>query len=123
MIVSRAKAEEAAGVLLVSLATASDIAVNYAYKDMAKITHPDMPGGSVEAFARVDWAKQVLLAWLQRDTAPVPIRPSVCTNCKGSGRVKMVHGIKTYTVVCGICRGSGAGDMDNDKQECDDGKC
>lgn len=97
----------------------SDI-VSSRYKYAARFTHPDMPGGSVETFARVDWAKQVLLAWLSRDTVPVKLFDSGCANCYGSGRVKMVHGFKTYTVVCGVCRGAGTMDVDNDKEECDD---
>lgn len=121
MIVTRAKAEEAAGVLLLDLNdNVQDYNVVAAYRYLARKAHPDMPGGNVEAFARVDWAKQVLLAWLARDTSVVQLRKEDCTNCLGTGRVKIMHGFKTMQVLCGMCKGSGDAQLDKEKEECDD---
>lgn len=110
MLVNRAKAEEAAEILGVHFETASVAAVNMSYKAAAKRTHPDA-GGSAEAFARVDWAKHALTAWLGRNPAKLndmPVKGDPCPVCAGTGRVKVQNGFKSaLTRLCQMCQGTG----------------
>lgn len=92
----------------------SEAAVTAAYKARAKEVHPDMPGGSAEAFARVDWAKHVLLAWLKQ---AAPAERSVfgvrrCEVCNGTGKATVQRGFNQMKIICGACKGSGDADYD-----------
>lgn len=113
MLVNRAKAEEAAEIL--GLAPLDHHVVNVdrvkaAYKEMAKTAHPDA-GGSAEAFARVDWAKHALIAWLGKNPArepEMPVKGDPCPVCTGTGRVKVQNGFKSaLTRLCQMCQGTG----------------
>lgn len=110
MLINRAKAEEAAAILDVHFETASVAAVEMNYRAKAKLTHPDA-GGSAEAFARVDWAKHALLAWLAKNPAKdteMPAKGDPCPACAGVGRVKVQNGFKSaLTRLCQLCGGTG----------------
>jgi DnaJ-class molecular chaperone len=115
MIISRAKAEEAAGILHVMLDGLTPELLKGAYRDEAKETHPDA-GGSAEAFARVDWAKCALEAWLEKaeQTAPVHKQEN-CTLCDGKGYVIQRKGLSGgLRRQCGRCRGTGDANLDID---------
>lgn len=114
MLVNRAKAEEAAEALGLSVYMTDggldDVTVKLAYKEKAKVTHPDA-GGSPEAFARVDWAKHVLLAWLAKRpsaTPAMPVKGENCPACQGLGTVWQLTGFKRgMKRMCGQCSGTG----------------
>lgn len=83
---------------------ASPAAVRAAYVTAAKSAHPDAPGGSAEAFARLHAAyREALQAALEWP----------CDACDGAGRVE-VHGsgpggfgASVTNLVCGRCGGRG----------------
>lgn len=113
MLVNRAKAEEAAEILgLYPLEhhVVNVERVNAAYKEKVKVAHPDA-GGSAEAFARVDWAKHALIAWLGKNPArqpEMPVKGDSCPVCAGTGRVKSQNGFKSaLTRMCLQCQGTG----------------
>lgn len=110
MIVSRARAEEAASVFGFDISSGllDEQQVNAAYRTEARKAHPDM-GGSNEAFARVDWAKHVLLAWLAKRDGPAAKAEAVnCTRCDGRGFIQRQRGFgKGARVQCPKCDGTG----------------
>lgn len=109
MLVSRAMAEDAAESLaLIGLETLDEETVNFAYKTMAKISHPDA-GGSAEAFARVERAKHVLLAWLaKKPEAAQASAGEPCPLCGGRGKFHQRSGFKRGMLrQCPSCQGHG----------------
>lgn len=89
--------------------------VRDAYRQAAKAAHPDK-GGTAEAFAAVDRAKHVLLAWLGR---PQPVsqdhKKKPCDYCGGNGHVYTAGrapGSAGLRRTCPKCRGSGDADID-----------
>lgn len=89
--------------------------VRDAYRQAARVTHPDK-GGTAEAFAAVDRAKHVLLAWLAR---PQPTqtdhKKKPCDYCGGLGHVYTQGtrpGSQGLRRTCPKCRGSGDADID-----------
>lgn len=121
MIVNRKQAEEAWAVLLAAEypgesvgapmpESAAEVAASY--RRAAANTHPDK-GGSIEAFAKVDRAKHVLLKWLEKQgSAPPPkLQPDKCPDCEGKGHVvrQGQQGFKVtrLRVQCRKCRGTG----------------
>lgn len=121
MIISRAKAEEAAKELLIHgffLEGLTEQVVNEAYRSRARETHPDMEGGSGEAFARVDWAKHVMLAWIskQGEYVTIPTLGAKCLNCGGGGFIQKQLGFKKGArVQCVRCSGTGDAGYEPDK--------
>lgn len=109
-MITRAKAEEAADELRLFLEDGlHQKTVLKAYKEMAKITHPD-GGGSPEAFARVDWAKHALLKWLEmqdQEKGRSVFDIERCEPCNGTGRKRVQRGFKSWQVMCSTCRGTG----------------
>lgn len=119
MTVTRAKALEAASVLRIQLDDATEAMVKTAFRSMALTAHPDQ-GGSVEAYARVDWAKEVLNRWLkaQATVTDTPgLTPDKCKPCGGRGSVVIRRGFGTLTITCGLCRGSGDATYDHDRSD------
>lgn len=121
MIVTRVKAKEACEILGWGVETLGEeftpAGVVAQYKHAAKSAHPDT-GGSAEAFARVDWAKHALLAWLRQQggaTEHSVFDRTRCDACNGSGRVTMRKGWSTLQVSCTKCHGSGDADYDVEK--------
>lgn len=119
MIVTRAKAEEAALLLGLSLDGLTGDAIGPAYRTAAKDTHPDA-GGKPEDFARVDWAKHALLEWLKKPEASRAPRhvSRPCDNCKGKGFIQTMQGFKMGPrKQCQPCRGTGDADFEPDEGE------
>lgn len=110
MIVSRQMAAEAMKDLGIAGWGFDEDQINKTYRAAVKVVHPDV-GGSAEAFAKVDRAKCVLLAWLRRPQAKSAldelISSNTCKRCEGTGRVKVGRGFATMTMVCAACRGAG----------------
>ena len=118
-MITRAKATEAARIL--GLGEEYDAStVNTAYRNMAKVFHPDVPDtGDAEMFARVDWAKHCLLKWLEGGGTPAPKpvhKPVTCPVCEGKGytiaRSGFRMGVRQH---CMRCRGTGDLSFEPDK--------
>lgn len=111
MIVTRAKAEEAAAIFGFDISSGllDEQQIIAAYRTEARKVHPDA-GGTAEAFARVDWAKHVLVAWLQKRDGPKHEELSLkkCPNCDGRGFIQKHMGFKKGArVQCLRCAGTG----------------
>jgi DnaJ-class molecular chaperone len=117
MIVSPAKAAEAANVLGVELDTLTEDEVKKSYRDKAKDCHPDYHGNTqLQLWARISWAKDCLSHWLASRPQQQPEVEELargelgnCRACGGDGRVKVVSSGfgKPLTMMCVMCRGSG----------------
>ena len=114
MIVSAAKAAEAAGVLEVELDGLTSSAITSAYRAKARDCHPDHHGNAkLEEWSRVSWAKEVLGYWLAKRPQPVSeavdLTDPPCAACGGVGRLPIVsRGFgKPLTVQCATCKGLG----------------
>jgi len=113
MIVSAAKAQEAADVLEVELNILTSKMLGKAYKKKAKECHPDHHGSEkLHMWARVSWAKDCLVIWLEKRhplTHEPEIKPGDCRACGGTGRANVRRsGFGTpLTMECVICRGLG----------------
>lgn len=136
MLISRAKAEEAANILVTAVEKSVDTEalellrsrtldiwnegqVSNIYKVAARATHPDA-GGTAEAFARVDWAKHVLLKWIAQDNSarPPEHKTRKCGNCNGAGYIQTMIGFKMGPrKQCQPCRGTGDADFEPDEGE------
>ena len=121
MIVNRSHAEEAGKLLHFStLEGLTADRVQIAYRAMAQQTHPDA-GGTMEQFAAVNHAKQVLLEWLNRvgESDARSYAPKKCEMCNGTGRKPVHRGWKVSYIMCGVCMGTGDGNYDRDKERSD----
>lgn len=112
MIISAAKAQCAAGVLGVELEGLTPDILSKAYRQKAKVCHPDHHGTKELAlWSRVSWANDCLKFWLkQRPPEPVvgEIAENACRACSGVGRVPVGTGFrKLLTIQCVMCRGLG----------------
>lgn len=134
MLISRAKAEEAWTLLrtyarlvdevwdsdeMCSIARVDAGTVKRAYHAASRHAHPDM-GGDSETFARVDWAKHVLLRWILQDNSarPPEHKTRKCGNCNGSGYIQTMIGFKMGPrKQCQPCRGTGDADFEPDEGE------
>lgn len=121
MIVTRAKAEEAKGLLEIPnpLEEIDGPLVYFSFKVAARRTHPDV-GGNAEAFARVDWAKHVLLKWLEKP-ANAEQRSDLgakCPHCEGYGYVRKQIGFKLGArIQCVRCAGTGDAGHEPDRPQ------
>lgn len=115
MIVSAAKAQEAAGVLEVELNGLTSDAVRGAYRTKAKDCHPDQHGtDKLEQWSRISWAHEALKHWLRHH--PPEEQQEVeqqgagdCRACAGTGRVKVGKSFGSkLTMQCVMCEGSGS---------------
>src|SRR4051812_292769 len=115
MIVSVAKASEAADVLGVELDNLTPTTLRRAYRTKTKDCHPDHHGsGQLQLWARVSWAKECLTYWLEHhppeEAFEEPQGAGDCRACKGPGRV-VVRQTNRFgpplTMACIICRGLG----------------
>lgn len=114
MIIPFPKAHEAAEVLGVVLEGLTEEALNKAYRDKAKLCHPDHHGPSkLDVWAKVSWAKECLTFWIEQHPEPLPVEERQgdgdCRACEGTGRVNVrKRGFGTpLTMACLICRGMG----------------
>lgn len=122
MIISPAKASEAADILDVTLATLTPEKLTSAYRDRAKECHPDHHGNNeLEKWARVSWAKECLAHWLQQKPASdsLPTSESSCRACGGSGRVKLAQRQfgPPLTMACLVCKGLGVVEPEEDDHD------
>lgn len=117
MIISVAKANQAAEILGVELATLDTAGLKAAWRTISKTLHPDAAreAFSQEAWAKADWAHTVLKGWLDNHPAAAPaenvLTKGDCLACGGSGRIAVGKpkgfGAKPVTVQCVMCAGSG----------------
>lgn len=120
MIINAAKAQEAAGILGVELDTLGIDELTKAYRIKAREHHPDSADNyDAEQWARVSWAKEVLVRWVEQRFADAAMKatggkpPSKgnCRSCGGTGRVALSKpkgfGAKPTTMMCVMCNGSG----------------
>ena len=105
MLTSKAKAEEAAQALGLSLDDLTSQTLGAAYKEQAKLHHPDSETGSHEGFQRVIQAKGVLLAWLEqrRVSGGSAAALTDCPDCQGKGYVRVTRGFQTLSMRCRRC--------------------
>lgn len=116
MIVTQKMAQEAWSVLAMgdchgpAFPDLQEADVTSYYRAAVKTAHPDTAEGSIEAFAKVDRAKHVLLHWLRRpssDAAQERAQLDRCPRCGGTGRLTLHKGFSKMSMVCPNCRGSG----------------
>lgn len=112
MLITAAKASEAAEVLGVELNSLTPKGLTKAYRDKAKTCHPDHHGVSeLQTWARVSWAKEALERWLKATPtlAPELVAQGDCRCCGGTGRVNVSSTRigKPLTMLCVMCDGSG----------------
>lgn len=119
MLITAAKASEAAEVLAVSLEGLTAEILSKAYRNAAKTCHPDQHGAEkLQLWARVSWAKEVLERWLKtRPAEEVPMTVNGCRACDGKGRVPIKsNGFgKPMTMLCVLC--DGRGEVLDEKQD------
>jgi DnaJ-class molecular chaperone len=77
---------------------ASPSAVRASYRALATKAHPDIPGGSAEAFEALSEARNIALGFAE--TEP-------CPTCNGTGQETTTHGFFAVKVTCSVCKGSG----------------
>jgi DnaJ-class molecular chaperone len=115
VIVSRDKAKDAAFDLEVELEGLTQDALTAAYRAKARQHHPDA-GGDPAMFVRVDRAKHVLAAWLERVPEADPtLKVEDCSNCEGTGFIKIQRGFRALRRQCPSCYGSGEKGYERDK--------
>lgn len=113
MIISAAKAAEAAKELGVELDTLNPDALSRAYRTLSREHHPDAARDlyNPEKWARISWAKEVLVRWLERQPEPKQddVDKGDCRACGGTGRVpvKRTSFGKPMTLQCVMCHGTG----------------
>ena len=117
MIVSAAKASQAAEVLGVSLDGLTPKALADAYRAKAKECHPDKHGtAKLQQWSSISWANDCLKFWVaahpaeeQSESSEIALRGG-CLVCKGSGRVNVRRrGFgPPLTMECVTCRGEGS---------------
>lgn len=111
MLITAAKASEAAEVLAVDLEGLTAKIVSDVYRTKAKDCHPDKHGTTqLQLWSRVSWAKEVLERWLKsRPAQDVPLPVNACRACDGQGRVpiKSTGFGKPMTMICILCNGGG----------------
>lgn len=112
MIINAAKAQDAANVLGVELASLTPEILASHYRKAVKKCHPDSHDDP-ELWARVSWAKECLERWLQSvpasAVAVVGAAAGSCRACAGVGRIPIAgRGFgKPMTTQCVMCNGSG----------------
>lgn len=111
MLVTAAKAQQAADILGVELSTLGPEGLSNAYRTASKACHPDS-NNDPEQWARVSWAKDCLTRWLAKQ--PAKVDPDVttgnCRACGGTGRVAVSVASsfgKATSVMCVMCNGNG----------------
>lgn len=112
MIISAAKASQAAEILGLSLQGLSPEMLSRAYRTKSKDCHPDS-NHDPEMWAKVSWAKECLLHWLEsRERLATDTSTEVegsCRACGGGGRIKLTSSGfgNGLTKMCLMCNGSG----------------
>lgn len=123
MIISAAKASEAAEVLGVELQGLTPTALTRAYRLKAKECHPDHHPKELQKWARVSWAKECLTHWIKHhpptEEETECVTKGDCRACGGTGRVvasKRGFGAP-LTMQCVYCRGTGSVEPEEDDHD------
>jgi DnaJ-class molecular chaperone len=111
MLVTEAKAQQAADILGVELETLDTDGLGAAYREASKLCHPDSGTNNPEQWARISWAKECLTRWFEKrpKQAPTVMSEGNCRACSGTGRVDVGQRSfgKAVTLMCVMCNGSG----------------
>lgn len=111
MHVNAAKAYEAAGVLDLDVEGLTTDAITKAYRSASKGCHPDSGSHDAVRWARISWAKELLLKWLElrlKAREPLGGAKGSCRACGGSGRIQRRQGFGLgVPMQCVMCRGTG----------------
>lgn len=111
MFVNGAKATEAAGILDIDLEGLTSKGLTDAYRQQAKLSHPDVEGSDTLRWEKVAWAKQVLTRWLEMRVeakAPAGGPRGNCRACAGLGHTQRRSGFTLGPRMrCVLCEGSG----------------
>ena len=86
---------------LLGISEVTELAVNEGYRALAKHAHPDA-GGNMTDFLNLGVAKARLLQEAKQNKIAI-----CCTECMGSGFVKVQRGFRAMRVVCPECKGTG----------------
>jgi DnaJ-class molecular chaperone len=109
MIISAAKVMEASNTLGVLTSELTPDKLSAAYRTKCKEHHPDTGDYNPELWAKISWAKDVLVRYLESNP-PAQAQP-LCRACSGKGRVPVgpprAFGTKQTTMQCVICGGNG----------------
>jgi len=113
MMISAAKAHDAAEALGVELATLTPSVLTRAYRNKAKECHPDHHGPKhLSQWARISWSKDALTLWLKQNPPPAPsLEAGACRACGGTGKIRIKRtgfGVP-LSMMCVLCRGTGSG--------------
>lgn len=89
--------------------TATREEITTAYRELAKLHHPDA-GGDREKFLGLGVAKDALLHHIGRRAAQstLPDGRAPCARCGGKGTVESRRAWRTMVVRCPVCKGTGA---------------
>lgn len=82
----------------------SDVAIKEAYRELARLHHPDMPGGTEEAMQTLTEACQGLKDRRAYNTM-LAFRFDLCKRCRGRGTT--VKGFAGKRQLCPDCEGAG----------------
>lgn len=114
MIISAAKAREAAEVLGICLEGLIPTTLAAAYRTKAKECHPDHHGSEkIEQWSRINWANECLKHYMKNAPLPRDVVDEVngdCRACAGKGRIPVrATGFgKPLMMQCVMCQGTGS---------------
>ena len=77
--------------------SASPERIKERYRELSKVHHPDMSGGSADKMAELSDAVRAAL---------VGAHTAVCDACAGSGKIAITRGTVTLRMTCPKCKGS-----------------
>lgn len=127
MLIGVSKAREAAEVLGLVLEDLTEPALRQAYRNAARLHHPDTAAHYDAAkWARISWALEVLTRWLATNhAAPAATPPEElkdCRACGGTGRIALRSTVRRFggkaaTVMCVMCNGTGKLPEPQERQE------
>jgi DnaJ-class molecular chaperone len=108
MIVNKAKAQQAAEALGVTLDDITTASLGQAYRDKSRHHHPDVAANyDASKWDDICQAKMILLKWLDG----LPVHTDTCRVCGGTGRISAARpksfGAKVTTMMCPTCHGKG----------------
>lgn len=115
MLISAAKAHDAAVALGVELDGLTPSILKRAYRDKAKECHPDHHGTKrLSQWALISWSKEALTHWLKQNPSPAPsLEAGACRACGGTGKVQVGRSFRSpLSMMCVLCRGTGSNKLE-----------